>query len=110
MNSPPQMLWAQLTAKGNPIAYARDPREVHDNGQPVYRYRLERNNTEKRKETVRVVEGRPRSKRKDWNAFAWRPVETVYRVSNARQAMRLHRETRPKWEFRIMTYVRQEAE
>lgn len=34
----PEMLWVQLSASGGTISYIRDPREVHDNGKPVYQY------------------------------------------------------------------------
>lgn len=34
----PERLWVQLTPNGSTISYIHDPREVHDNGKPVYQY------------------------------------------------------------------------
>jgi len=34
----PERLYAQLLRDGSVAAYERDPREVHDNGKPVYVY------------------------------------------------------------------------
>ena len=38
----PEYLWVQLTPNGGTISYVIDPRAVHDNGKPVYRYALVR--------------------------------------------------------------------
>lgn len=107
-NEAPERLFVQL-AQGSLMvsAYRNDPREVHDNGQPGFRYRLESNDRNAR---ISIIEGRPRSKRKDWNAFAWRPVATATATSNSKQALRLHKEARPTWEFRVRNYVRLENE
>lgn len=34
----PARLFVQLTSAGGTVSYIRDPREVHDNGKPVYVY------------------------------------------------------------------------
>lgn len=55
------------------------------------------------KRIILVIEGRPRSKRKDYNAYGWRPVETALR--NVQNKLKLHRESQPEWEFRKRMYV-----
>lgn len=55
------------------------------------------------KRSIPVIEGRPRSKRKDYNAYGWRPVETALR--NPQDKLKLHRESQPTWEFRKRIYV-----
>lgn len=105
----PERIWAQLTAAGNVIAHNRDPREVHDNGQPVYTYRLDRSSSVQRKMIVHVVEGRPRSKRADWNAYGWRPVDHAVQSPTAKKRLRLHRQARPEWEFRLTPYIPMES-
>lgn len=38
--TPPARLWVRLTPTGGTISYVLDPREIHDNGKPVYEYVL----------------------------------------------------------------------
>jgi hypothetical protein len=38
---PPNVLYVQMAGNGT-ASYLSDPREIHDNGKPVYLYRLDR--------------------------------------------------------------------
>lgn len=41
----PKQLFVQVLANGDVSSYLRNPKEVHDNGKPVYLYRLQSSNS-----------------------------------------------------------------
>lgn len=54
---PPRRLFVQLTPSGGTISYVLDPREVHDNGKPVYIYGLQMADSVNARAPVAVGEG-----------------------------------------------------